>query len=77
MPKLMARTCGICPVSHLIAGAKACDEIMSVKVPQAAIHIRKLINYAQILQSHTLSFFIFPVPILYLVLMLSLRNVIL
>jgi len=62
MPKLMARTCGICPVSHLIAAAKACDEIMSVKVPQAAIHIRKLINYAQILQSHTLSFFYLSSP---------------
>lgn len=62
MPKLMARTCGICPVSHLIAGAKACDEIMSVKVPQAAINIRKLINYAQILQSHALSFFYLSSP---------------
>ena len=26
MPSLMARICGICPVSHLIASAKACDE---------------------------------------------------
>jgi NAD-reducing hydrogenase large subunit len=62
MPKLMARTCGICPVSHLIAAAKACDEIMSVKVPPAAISIRKLINYAQILQSHALSFFYLSSP---------------
>ncbi|MCA1981251.1 MAG: nickel-dependent hydrogenase large subunit, partial [Calditerrivibrio sp.] len=34
MPRLMARTCGICPVSHLIASSKACDQIMAVKVPQ-------------------------------------------
>ena len=26
MPSLMARICGICPVSHLVASAKACDE---------------------------------------------------
>ena len=31
MPSLMARICGICPVSHLIASAKACEAIMSVR----------------------------------------------
>ena len=29
MPSLMARTCGICPVSHLVASAKACDELLA------------------------------------------------
>ncbi|MCX8084885.1 MAG: Ni/Fe hydrogenase subunit alpha [Calditerrivibrio sp.] len=62
MPRLMARTCGICPVSHLIAAAKACDEIMAVKVPKAGENIRKIINYAQILQSHALSFFYLSSP---------------
>ncbi len=62
MPRLMARTCGICPVSHLIAASKACDEIMAVKVPKAGVNIRKLINYAQILQSHALSFFYLSSP---------------
>ena len=33
MPSLMARICGICPVSHLIASAKACEAIMSVEIP--------------------------------------------
>ena len=28
MPNLMARICGICPVSHLIASAKACDALL-------------------------------------------------
>ena len=30
MPAIMARICGICPVSHLIASSKACDEILAV-----------------------------------------------
>ena len=42
MPSLTARICGICPVSHLIASAKACEAIMSVRIPhtaaQAAAH---------------------------------------
>lgn len=62
MPRLMARTCGICPVSHLIASSKACDQIMAVKVPQAGINLRKIINYAQTLQSHALSFFYLSSP---------------
>ncbi|MCS6861468.1 MAG: nickel-dependent hydrogenase large subunit, partial [Abditibacteriales bacterium] len=33
MPSLMARICGICPVSHLLASAKACDAIMAVRIP--------------------------------------------
>jgi len=57
MPALTARICGICPVSHAISATKVCDEILSVKPPQAGINLRKIINLAQILQSHTLNFF--------------------
>jgi NAD-reducing hydrogenase large subunit len=57
MPSLMARICGICPVSHLIASAKACDMIMAVRIPEPAVRLRRLMNLAQIVQSHALSFF--------------------
>src|ERR1022692_832033 len=57
MPSLMARICGICPVSHLIASAKACDAILAVRIPEGAVRLRKVLNLAQILQSHALSFF--------------------
>jgi len=62
MPSLMARTCGICPVSHLIAGAKACDALLAVRVPSTAVHLRKIMNLAQIAQSHALSFFYLSAP---------------
>src|SRR6187551_1238391 len=48
MPSLMARICGICPVSHLVASAKACDEILAVTPPEAALQLRRLMNLAQI-----------------------------
>ena len=57
MPGLMSRVCGICPVSHALASAKAGDMLLAVEVPAAAILQRRLINYAQLLQSHALSFF--------------------
>lgn len=62
MPALMARSCGICPVAHLIAGAKACDEILAVKIPYTAMVLRRLMNYAQIIQSHALAFFYLAAP---------------
>src|ERR1700691_422826 len=57
MPSLMARICGICPVSHLIASAKACDAILAARIPSTAVKLRTILNLAQIVQSHALSFF--------------------
>jgi NAD-reducing hydrogenase large subunit len=62
MPNLMARICGICPVSHLLASAKACDAILAVKIPPAAGKLRRMLNLAQIIQSHALSFFYLSSP---------------
>jgi NAD-reducing hydrogenase large subunit len=62
MPSLTARTCGICPVSHLLASAKAGDAIMGVEPPPAAVALRTLANLGQITQSHALSFFHLSAP---------------
>lgn len=62
MPSLMARICGICPVSHLVASAKACDALLAVRVPQTAADLRRILNLAQIAQSHALSFFYLSSP---------------
>jgi NAD-reducing hydrogenase large subunit len=57
MPGITARICGICPVSHLLASARAGDAILAVRVPTAAEKLRRLMNLGQIVQSHALSFF--------------------
>ncbi len=62
MPSLMARICGICPVSHLLASATACDALMAVKIPDTAANLRRVMNLAQIVQSHALSFFYLSSP---------------
>ncbi len=62
MPSLTARTCGICPVSHLLASAKAGDAIMGVTIPPAAERLRRIANLGQIIQSHALSFFHLSAP---------------
>lgn len=60
IPVLVQRLCGICPVSHHLAGAKAMDIIVGVSpenLPPTAEKIRRLMHYGQILQSHALHFF--------------------
>ena len=57
MAAITARICGICPVSHLLAAAKTGDKLLAVQPPPAARQLRRLLNLAQICQSHALSFF--------------------
>ncbi|HVV73340.1 MAG TPA: Ni/Fe hydrogenase subunit alpha, partial [Verrucomicrobiae bacterium] len=62
MPGITPRICGICPVSHLLASAKAGDAIMAVNIPPAADKLRRLMNLGQFIQSHALSFFHLSAP---------------
>src|SRR5512136_772629 len=62
MPGITPRICGICPVSHLVASAKAADAILSVNIPLPAEKLRRLMNLGQIVQSHALSFFHLSAP---------------
>ena len=58
IPVLVQRLCGICPVSHHLAAAKAMDGIVGVdQLTPTAEKIRRLMHYGQMFQSHALHFF--------------------
>lgn len=57
MPVITQRICGICPVSHQLASAKACDAILGVEIPETAVKLRELEHMGQYIQSHALHFF--------------------
>ncbi len=60
LPVLVQRLCGICPVSHHLAAAKAIDQLVGidpVNLPVAADKLRRLLHFGQVLQSHALHFF--------------------
>ena len=58
VPVMVQRLCGICPVSHHLAAAKAMDQVVGAhRLTPAAERIRRLMHYGQILQSHALHFF--------------------
>ncbi len=57
-PVLVQRLCGICPVSHHLAAAKAMDVIVGAdKLTPTAEKMRRLMHYGQMFQSHALHFF--------------------
>ena len=58
VPVLVQRLCGICPVSHHLAAAKAMDRIVGGEnLTPTAEKMRRLMHYGQTFQSHVLHFF--------------------
>ena len=62
MPAITSRVCGICPVSHMLASADAGDQLLAVEIPETALLLRRVVNLAQLVQSHALSFFYLSSP---------------
>ncbi len=60
-PVLVQRLCGICPVSHHLAAAKALDVIVGAGTGEGLTPVgekmRRLMHYGQMFQSHALHFF--------------------
>jgi NAD-reducing hydrogenase large subunit len=64
-PVLVQRLCGICPVSHHLAAAKAIDQIVGIdpeNLSPTATLLRRLMHYGQVFQSHALHFFYLASP---------------
>src|SRR5512133_1432070 len=57
MPSITPRICGICPVSHHLASAKAGDDILGAPPPRPASLLRDLMHMGQVVQSHGMHFF--------------------
>jgi NAD-reducing hydrogenase large subunit len=65
VPALVQRLCGICPVSHHLAAAKAVDRLEGLDpedLSPTADKIRRMLHYGQIFQSHALHFFYLAAP---------------
>ncbi len=64
-PVLVQRLCGICPVSHHLAAAKAIDQLVGIDpkdLSPTASKLRRLMHFGQIFQSHALHFFYLASP---------------
>ena len=60
LPVLVQRLCGICPVSHHLAAAKAIDQLVGIdpaNLPVSATKLRRLLHFGQVMQSQPASSF--------------------
>jgi coenzyme F420-reducing hydrogenase alpha subunit len=61
-PRIVTSICGICPVSHHLASAKATDAVFGVELSETAKLIRELMHMGQYIHSHALHFFFLAAP---------------
>ncbi|MGM5487778.1 MAG: Ni/Fe hydrogenase subunit alpha [Nanobdellota archaeon] len=61
-PRITTRACGICPISHHLASAKATDDLHNIEIPYTAKLYRELHHMAQTIHSHALHFFFLASP---------------
>jgi len=61
-PQITPRICGICSVSHHMASAKACDDLLGVEVPAAAKMLRELMHVGEFISDHALHIYFLAAP---------------
>ncbi len=62
MPRLTQRICGVCPIAHHMAAAKAGDAVYHVEIPSAARKIRELMYSAFFVADHATHFYVLGGP---------------
>jgi F420-non-reducing hydrogenase large subunit len=62
LPRIVTSICGVCPWSHHLASAKACDVIFGVEPPPAARKLRELANAIAFTEEHILHFYFLAAP---------------
>ncbi|MGB9777780.1 MAG: Ni/Fe hydrogenase subunit alpha [Candidatus Bathyarchaeales archaeon] len=62
LPIITTRICGVCPVAHHMAGAKALDAAFNVEPPETAKKLRELMYCGYYLYDHTLHFYYLGAP---------------
>lgn len=62
MPRITQRTCGVCPIAHHMAAAKAGDAVYQVTPPPAALKLRELMYSAFFVADHATHFYILGGP---------------
>ena len=62
MPLITSRICGVCPVPHHLAAAKAVDALYGVEIPPTAKKLREVMHLGGFSQDHALHFFFLAGP---------------
>ncbi len=57
LPRIVTSICGVCPWSHHLASAKACDAVFGVEPPPGGRRLRELANSIAYTEEHILHFY--------------------
>jgi len=61
-PDITARICGICPVAYIFSSCRAMEKLFNIKIPEEIEVLRKILYYAEWIQSHALHVFFLHAP---------------
>jgi F420-non-reducing hydrogenase large subunit len=61
-PRISERICGICYVNHHLVSVKAVEDAWGVQVPEVATLLRRVLNAASFITSHTLHLVFLALP---------------
>jgi len=61
-PIITSRICGICPVVHALTAINAIEDALSIKPSVQTVKLRKIMEYAQVIHSHTLHLYFLSMP---------------
>lgn len=62
IPAITSRICGICNISHSLAAIQAIEHAMGITPSELTVKLRKLILYAEFIQSHILHVYFLVAP---------------
>jgi coenzyme F420-reducing hydrogenase alpha subunit len=62
VPDIVARICGICPVSHMTTAIRAIEKALNLTPSPEIVKIRKIMALSQILASHLIHIYMLALP---------------
>jgi sulfhydrogenase subunit alpha len=62
VPDIVARICGICPVSHMTTSIRALEKALGFNPSPDIIHLRRIMSLSQIVASHLIHIYMLAMP---------------
>ncbi len=62
VPDIVARICGICPVSHMTTAIRAMENALGIEPSEQAVRLRKIMSLSQIAASHLVHIYMLALP---------------
>ncbi len=62
VPDIVARICGICPVSHMTTAIRALEKALDITPSPEIVRLRKIMSLSQIVASHLIHLYMLAMP---------------